>query len=29
MFRAVRLWWQNGRGKETSRLFVFELRVVP
>lgn len=28
MFRAVRLWWQNGRGKETSRLFVFELTVV-
>lgn len=28
MFRAVRLWWQSGRGKETSRLFVFELTVV-
>jgi len=28
MFRAVRLWWASGRGKETSRLFVFELTVV-
>ena len=28
MFRAVRLWWQSGRGKDTSRLFVFELTVV-
>jgi hypothetical protein len=28
MFRAVRQWWQSGRGKETSRLFVFELTVV-
>lgn len=28
MFRAVRQWWVSGRGKETSRLFVFELTVV-
>ena len=28
MFRAVRRWWQSSRGKETSRLFVFELTVV-
>lgn len=28
MFRAVRSWWQSGRGKDTSRLFLFELTVV-
>ena len=28
MFRAVRSWWQSGRGKDTSRLFIFELTVV-
>jgi hypothetical protein len=28
MFRAVRNWWESGRGKVTARLFVFELFVV-
>lgn len=28
MFRAVRHWWESGRGKITARLFVFELFVV-
>ena len=28
MFRAVRSWWQSGRGRDTSRLFLFELTVV-
>lgn len=28
MFRAVRQWWGNGRGKVTTRLFLFEFVVV-
>ena len=28
MFRTVRHWWSNGRGKLTARLFIFELFVV-
>lgn len=28
MFRLVRHWWQDGTGKNTARLFVFELTVV-
>ena len=28
MFRAVRRWWGNGRGKITTRLFLFEFVVV-
>ena len=28
MFRAVRQWWFDGRGKVTARLFVFEFLVV-
>lgn len=28
MFRAVRQWWGNGRGKVTARLFLFEFVVV-
>lgn len=28
MFRAVRHWWESGRGKVTARLLVFELFVV-
>jgi hypothetical protein len=28
MFRAVRHWWQSGRGKVTARLIIFELFVV-
>jgi hypothetical protein len=28
MFRAIRQWWGNGRGKVTTRLFLFEFVVV-
>lgn len=28
MFQAVRLWWGDGRGKSTARLFAFEFVVV-
>ncbi len=28
MFRSIRHWWQEGKGKITARLFVFELIVV-
>lgn len=28
MFRAVRHWWDSGRGKVTARLFLFEFVVV-
>lgn len=28
MFRAVREWWRSERGKDTARLFAFELTVV-
>ena len=27
MFRAVRHWWESGRGKVTARLLLFELFV--
>ena len=28
MFQAIRHWWDSGRGKITTRLFLFEFVVV-